>query len=176
MQTFLLSDNHTLTAQLLDYKRLGKQRLECTQLMDVLLRKAGLLNDGKTGWNNHVAIDYWYDEKNKQNYLPALILYTDVMIAEWVKRGYNNTLEINKWKTLVKIHPNLFNFGLPPWTTNSEKIIESHRARVLQKDENFYFAKFVEFDISVPENWQQMEYIWMRLTQAQAKKLTNSKK
>lgn len=177
MQTFLLHENHQITARMLDYKRLGKQRLESTQLMDVLLRKAGLLVDGKSGWDNHVAVGYWYRENDSLNFLPALIQYTDVMIAEWINRGYKNTIDTSKWKQIVAENQDKFqlnpNAGL--WNEKIDLIIESHRARVLQKDTNYYMAKFLEFDIPVPENWENMEYNWMRFTDKQVKELKQGK-
>lgn len=173
MQTFLLHTDHHITAKLLDYKRLGKQRLECTQLMDVLLRKANLLQDGKTGWNNHVAVEYWYTAI--KNCLPYLILYTDIMIEEWINRGYKNTIDTTKYKEIISKNANLFRFDESIWRTYENDVIVSHRARVLQKDFDYYSKIFKENNISIPENWENMEYFWMRPTEKQIKELKQGK-
>lgn len=51
MQTFLTSRNPSKTATELDYRRLGKQRVETIQIALILLG----LQEGK-GWVNHPAI------------------------------------------------------------------------------------------------------------------------
>ena len=80
MQTFLPYSDFVNISKVLDYKRLGKQRVEARQILNTIL------NGG--GWSNHPAIKMWRGYEN------ALILYSNIMIKEWILRGYRNTMEI----------------------------------------------------------------------------------
>lgn len=121
MQTFLPYPEFDKSAQVLDYKRLGKQRLEAMQLINSII-KLQLNPDVKVGWHNHPARKMWI------GYLDGLKLYCNKMIEEWKRRGYNNTMS---YYTLP------CSFDLPPWI-GDEKVHSSHRANLLRKDLNFY--------------------------------------
>jgi hypothetical protein len=82
MQTFVPYDDFREIAECLDYRRLGKQRVECMQILNALNQPAG------KGWTTHPATLMW------EGYEGALRRYQAVMIREWIKRGYNNTMEI----------------------------------------------------------------------------------
>ena len=43
------------SAKCLDYKRLGKQRVEAKQILNILLGETT-----KTGWRNHPSVLMWY--------------------------------------------------------------------------------------------------------------------
>ncbi len=116
MQTFLPYDDFLKSAQVLDYKRLGKQRVEAWQLL------RGLRGESKSGWINHPASKMW------RGYEAALGLYMNVMIQEWKRRGYKNTMEY--FITTEAII-------LPPWY-GDEKFHSSHRSNLLRKDPIFY--------------------------------------
>jgi hypothetical protein len=124
MQTFLPYQEFDKSAQVLDYKRLGKQRLEAMQLVNSIL-KLEQNPDIKVGWHNHPARKMWI------GYLDSLKYYCNIMIDEWQKRGYNNNM------TKYTIPDS---FSLPPWL-GDDKIHSSHRANLLRKDFNFY-SKF----------------------------------
>ena len=123
MQTFLPYRSFEESARCLDYKRLGKQRVEAKQILNALDPNY----DGK-GWVNHPATLMW------KGYEDCLKRYSNAMIKEWVKRGYNNTMEI--YDT-----PN--DFKLPPWLGRIE-LHKSHRMNLLRKDYNFYADYFPE--------------------------------
>lgn len=72
MQTFLPYPDITLSAAVLDYKRLGKQRVEAMQILNAL---AGL----KRGWTNHPAVRMW------RGYEDGLAAYHDACISEWIQ-------------------------------------------------------------------------------------------
>ena len=78
MQTFLPYPDFTASAQSLDSKRLGKQRVEAIQIMRTLL---GI---STRGWRNHPAVLMW------EGHEAALWRYTDAICTEWVERGYRN--------------------------------------------------------------------------------------
>ena len=59
MQTFLPHTDLKKSLQSLDYKRLGKQRVETHQLLNVLLNRT------KTkGWRNHPICKMWKGYEN----------------------------------------------------------------------------------------------------------------
>ena len=119
MQTFLPYPNYIRSVQCLDYKRLGKQRLEAKQIIDIL--------EGKPSrYKNHPAIKMW------DNYSNSLKYYTNCCIDEWIKRGYKNTME----KYPVD-HQNV-----DPWYIGNEDFHRAMRARLIEKDKEFYGPKF----------------------------------
>lgn len=79
MQTFLPHPNFVISAWVLDSPRLGKQRLECQQILRALQERS------RSTWKRHPAVLMW------ESYEPALALYADCMVNEWVARGYNNS-------------------------------------------------------------------------------------
>ena len=87
MQTFLPYKNFEKSAQVLDWRRLGKQRVEGMQIINAIEQKPR--KDGKPykGWVNHPCSVMW------KPYVPALKHYTNIIITEWINRGYNNNME-----------------------------------------------------------------------------------
>ena len=117
MQTFLPYPSFRKTFKTLDYRRLGKQRVEAKQILNVLL--------GRTetkGWRNHPITRMW------EGYEPALQLYHNMCIEEWVNRGYNNNMELEDI-----IEPIIY----PHWLGN-KSFLSSHRANLLRKDLEYY--------------------------------------
>lgn len=114
MQTFLPYEDFTKTAKTLDYRRLGKQRVEAFQILKAMKRSSG-------GWINHPATRMW------RNHTDALKYYMNVMIDEWVHRGYKNTMQ-------KEIVPEKIIY--PPWLGG--KIHQTHRAALLYKNYDFY--------------------------------------
>lgn len=116
MQTFLPYPSFVDSAKALDYRRLGKQRVECMQLLKALK------NGG--AWSNHPAARMW------RGYEAALENYMAACIDEWISRGYKNTMSA-KIDNLCK---------LPPWI-GDDAFHASHRSNLLRKD-SAYYAKF----------------------------------
>jgi hypothetical protein len=114
MQTFLPVANLQASAQMLDYRRLGKQRVEAMQIINAIL---GI----SKGWRTHPATVMW--ERN----VTGLMAYHDFCIDEWVRRGYRNTMQ--KYDRRV--------YTLPLWF-GDERFHSSHRAALLHKDLEFY--------------------------------------
>lgn len=75
MQTFLPFEDFTECAKVLDYRRLGKQRIESCQILNTL---AG----NSKGWINHPAVKMWRGYEN------VLIKYNLAICKEWVAKGY----------------------------------------------------------------------------------------
>jgi hypothetical protein len=135
MQTFLPYKSFESSAEILDYKRLGKQRLEAKQLVNSieLLDK---FPGSKVGWPNHPARRMWV------GYTDALKLYCNVMIQEWIKRGYTNTMQCYEIPS---------NIMMPPWL-GYELLHKSHRANLLRKDPEYYNI-FKDEDPTTPYYW-----------------------
>lgn len=72
MQTFLPYPSFEETAAILDYRRLGKQRVEAFQIHNIITQP-----DYTGRWANHPAVKMWRGYEN------ALKLYVNVMIVEW---------------------------------------------------------------------------------------------
>lgn len=117
MQTFLPIPSFTESAKILDYKRLGKQRVEAMQILNTLQGKSN-------GWKNHPAVQMWRGYEN------ALAAYMDACIDEWISRGYRNTMQLIRPTDVI----------LPPWFGN-EAFHASHRSNLLRKSPDFY-SKF----------------------------------
>lgn len=130
MQTFIPYTDFDLCARALDYRRLGKQRVECKQILNAIERGSG-------GWANHPATRMW------RGYEPALRQYMRAIILEWISRGYKNNMEI----------PEPEDYELPPWW-GREEIHASHRSALLEKDFEFYYEKWKW------EDEPKIEYVW----------------
>ena len=116
MQTFLPYPDINESLRCLDYRRLGKQRVEAMQILKAL-------NGETKGWVNHPATKMW------RGYEDALAYYMNRCIDEWESRGYNN----NMLRANRKSHEIKF----PPWFSD-EKFHASHRSNLLRKDPEFY--------------------------------------
>lgn len=103
----------------LDYRRLGKQRVEAMQIYNQI-------TTGKGGFPYHPINNMWKDNHN------ALAYYHNVCISEWVRRGYNNTME--------KIDFSFYNPKgdfLPDWL-GDDRLHASHRSNLIRKDPTHY--------------------------------------
>ena len=131
MQTFLPYFNFVKTAKCLDNKRLGKQRVEAKQILEILLGKS-------SRWSNHPAVKMWVGHKE------LLAIYMNVMIKEWIYRGFNNSMPlVYFWTKKVAI----------PYWFGDKRIIASHRSNLLRKRQDYY-SKF---------NWDvesDLKYFW----------------
>ena len=149
MQTFLPYKSFDKSASVLDWRRLGKQRVEGMQIINAIEQKPR--KDGKPykGWLNHPATVMW------RPYLDALKLYTNVMIQEWIGRGYNNNMELYDVDEMVK--DDMVHF--PFWLGN-EKFHSSHRANLLRKDYEYYSQFGWTENPESPYVWHDNEGLW----------------
>jgi hypothetical protein len=123
MQTFLPFSDFKKSFQILDWKRLGKQRVEALTILNAIEGKTR--KDGKPykGWRNHPCVLMW------RNYIPALKLYHNLSILEWIKRGYNNNMQLFNLEETQIAYPHWL--GFPQYHA-------SHRANLLRKDYSYY--------------------------------------
>lgn len=112
MQTFLPLPSFEESLKALDYRRLGKQRVEAMQIVNTL---TGI---STRGWINHPAVKMW------RYHVPALQHYHNLAIQEWIRRGYRNTMK------LYELDPQTIQY--PPWFGDFEFHI-SHQANLYHK-------------------------------------------
>ena len=132
MQTFLPYPSYRKTFKTLDYRRLGKQRVEAMQILNILLNRTE-----RPGWRNHPIVRMW------EGYEPALQLYHNMCIEEWINQGYNNNMLLEDIT-----EPIIF----PHWLGN-ERFHSSHRANLLRKDSEYYSKFFWTEDSTNPYAW-----------------------
>ena len=132
MQTFLPYSDFDRTAKCLDYKRLGKQRVEAWQIHQIV---SGQRTKG--GWLNHPAVRMWMGFPN------LLAWYYNAIVDEWVSRGYKNTMEI------IMVPPSITE---PLWMGDKD-FHDSHKSNLLRKDPEFYG----QYEWKVPSN---LPYVW----------------
>ena len=133
MQTFLPYPNFADSLDCLDYRRLGKQRVEAFQIINALEGTS----KGK-GWINHPATKMWADN------IEALKLYCNIAIDKWIKRGYKNTMKLYAVHNLCP--------DMPLWFGDLD-IHASHRSNLLRKDRDFYS----KYGWNEPDN---LDYVW----------------
>lgn len=142
MQTFLPYPDFVETARCLDDQRLGKQRVECLQILKTII-------NGEGSWFNHPAVQMWIP------YRFALYYYGNMCCKEWRDRGYGDTCGQKMFDLLVKSGNAKGPFVMPPWI-GEPKFHDSHKSNLLQKDYDFYkqYAWDVPIDLTYywPEN------------------------
>lgn len=164
MQTFLPLASYAASLAVLDYRRLGKQRVECKQLLRSMVKSGIIPLDypgikvrdlfpeystdaeiqewiltSRGGWVNHPARKMW--EKNPAD----LALYHDLCILEWECRGYNNSMPL--------IHNGEVEEDTGPKWLGNEAFHASHRSNLLRKDPEWYG----QFGWEEPHD---LPYIW----------------
>ena len=145
MQTFLPDPDYAKSAKYLDNKRLGKQRLECKQILLALGVAVGPHKPGKRGWRNHPAVRMW------RGYETSLIIYGACMCSEWRKRGFQDTLGI-EFRDVYAAVTDGYPARKPEWI-GEEAFHASHRSNLLRKDKEYYG----KFGWTEPDD---LPYIW----------------
>ncbi|MFO0454353.1 MAG: MSMEG_6728 family protein [Pseudomonadota bacterium] len=136
MQTFLPYPDFAESARCLDYRRLGKQRVEAYQLLQALFYGGG--------WANHPATRMW------RGHALALATYGLACCDEWTRRNYRDHIGV-KFREFLDAnaqHP----IHLPDWIGNV-RFHRSHQSNLLRKHPEHY-GKF-GWDVS-----PHLPYIW----------------
>ena len=147
MQTFLPYADFEQSARVLDPKRLGKQRVECIQVL------RGLTVEGY-GWRHHPAVRMW------QGHEEALGRYSFTCCEVWVEAGFGDTCAATIGAELAAIGVTEVRSqaelaeasALPPWL-GEEDFHLSHRSALVRKDPAFYGARF-------PDTPDDLPYVW----------------
>lgn len=138
MQTFLPYESFARSARVLDMKRLGKQRVECLQILNVY---AGV----RAGWGNHPITRMWRGHER------WLLLYGVKVCDEWTRQGYKDTCRAK----MLALRPYLPGDALqvrPPWLGDPD-FHRSHQSNLVRKVPERYGPMFP----GVPDD---LEYIW----------------
>ena len=148
MQTFLPLLRFKDSAAVLDDKRLGKQRVECKQILLCLGVPVGdhVPVPGGSKWRNHPAVLMWAD------HIIALVVYSAVICREWRRRGFKDTLHPQFMACYASLRPATVRAPYPPWFGEPE-FHARHRSNLLRKDYRYY-SKF---------GWMEpidLPYIW----------------
>ena len=144
MQTFLPVADFTESARLLDNPRLGKQRVECLQVLRALE-----LPD--YGWANHPVVTMW------RGHTAGLVVYSLAMVRVWRERGFADTTET----LIAEFAPDAAALtqagaaaaGLLPSWVGDERLHLSHRSNLLAKDPGFYRSRFPDDPDDLPYTW-----------------------
>jgi hypothetical protein len=148
MQTFLPVADFTESARFLDNPRLGKQRVECLQVLRALE-----LPD--YGWANHPVVTMW------RGYTAGLVVYSLAMVRTWRERGFADTTET----LIAEFAPDAARMtqaeaavaGLLPSWVGDEALHLSHRSNLMAKDPDFYRPRFTARFGPEPDD---LPYVW----------------
>lgn len=116
MQTFLPYADFEASLACLDYKRLGKQRVEVLQIL-------------KGQWIHHPASKMWKGYEN------GLCIYGVLACEEYIRRGYKDTVKESILAIYDKIKHNPH--PMPPWFGHSEFHV-SHQSNLKRKYPDYY--------------------------------------
>jgi len=147
VQTFLPHWHFERSARDLDAKRLGKQRVECIQVVRALTRE-------KYGWRNHPAVRMW------RGYEEALGRYSITVCDVWLERGFGDTCAATIGSDLAAAGVTSFRTqeelaeagALPPWL-GDERFHLSHRSALVRKDPDHYRALYPDAPDDLPYVW-----------------------
>ncbi len=131
MQIFRPYIDHRKSARFLDDRRLGRQRVEAKQVLLAILRRRGVLRDGRRGWLNHPIV-LMYDEGP---YVDDLVEYFYAVVEEWTRRGYRNNMSLNDVEPLLK------EVEGAPGTPVTGELAREYRRLLLLKEPCHYYNK-----------------------------------
>lgn len=131
MQTFLPYPSFKDSARCLDRQRLGKQRVECKQLLLALGVPVGEHQPRPSSWASHPAARMW------RGHELILCEYATAVCDEWIRRGYRDTLrpqfEDLRWSLLLGSRWH----ACPNWI-GYDAFHASHRSNLLRKLPSHY--------------------------------------
>lgn len=145
MQTFLPLPGYLASAQVLDNRRLGKQRVECKQILRALGLTVGLPHILGGGWRNHPAVRMWRDHEY------SLCCYALQVCDEWIRRGFSDSLRPQFEQLAGKLYSPAL--AERPSFVGNDAFHASHRSNLLRKDR----AHYSRFGWSEPDD---LPYIW----------------
>ena len=149
MQTFLPHADFEQSARALDLKRLGKQRVECIQVI------RGLTREGY-GWRHHPAVKMWRGHEE------ALGRYSLTCCEVWSELGFADTCAVTIRSDLATAGVTAFRTQeelglagvLPPWLGDSH-FHRSHQSSLVRKDPEFYRPRFPDVPDDLPYVWPE---------------------
>jgi hypothetical protein len=149
VQTFLPHPDFEESARALDRKRLGKQRVECIQVL------RGLTVPGY-GWRHHPAVTMWRGCEE------ALARYAFTCCDVWTELGHGDTCAATITADLatvgverVREQAGLAEAGALPRWLGDDDFHRSHRSALVRKDPDFYRPRFPDVPDDLPYVWPE---------------------
>jgi hypothetical protein len=147
MQTFLPYADFDRCAEILDTRRLGKQRVEVLQIMRALTVEG-------YAWKHHPAVLMW------KGHEAALVAYGAAICREWCRRGFADTCQTKilvdaraAGVRRVRSQATLDKAGrLPPWL-GDPALHRSHQSSLVRKDPGHYGPLFPGVPDDLPYEW-----------------------
>lgn len=180
MQTFLPYPSGRKSAKVLDNRRLGKQRVECLQILALLTdtykvqtspKDLGIdygavsltprcfcTHDGQVwAWNPARSGGGWMNHpavRMWRGHTMALAEYSLNICAEWIWRGYRDTTAqtISLMVDLAFAIDQSLTPDKPPWW-GDEAFHTSHQSNLLRKDPGYYGQYFPTIPDDLPYIW-----------------------
>jgi hypothetical protein len=149
VQTFLPHADFEESARVLDLKRLGKQRVECIQVIRGLTRE-------NYGWRHHPAVKMWRGHEE------ALGRYSLTCCEVWSELGFADTCAgtitddlAAAGVTTIRSQAELARDGaLPAWLGDPD-FHRSHQSALVRKAPDFYAARFPGVPDDLPYLWPE---------------------
>jgi hypothetical protein len=163
MQTFLPFPDFRASLETLDRGRLGKQRLEVCQLVEVVLGGRIVAHGDGYQLEPYAADDYPRFVRARRNhpacrmwdgYLPALIAYGLLACLIWRERGFNDTTHGKLVFAAVRSQQTASTHvsARPSWFGDAD-FHYAHRANLVRKDLNHYYPWFPDVDLITAPFW-----------------------
>lgn len=146
MQTFLPYPSFVESAKCLDNKRLGKQRVECKQILRALGVEVGEPATVRSGWQHHPAVLMWRGGEL------CLAEYAWTVCYEWRRRGFRDSLLDQFEATRRRVLDVGVMHERPAWL-GDDAFHASHRSNLLRKDPVHYG----QFGWDEPDT---LPYVW----------------
>jgi hypothetical protein len=141
MQTFLPYPDIKASAKVLDRQRLGKQRIETKQILNILF---GLTPKDRHRF--HPAVLMW---KGHESFLCD---YGIAICKEWISRGYKDA-QLPIFRTFKKAALISGSSKKPPQWFGHTVLHDSYKSNLTRKKPDHYRV----FWPHIPDNW---EYMW----------------
>jgi pyrimidine dimer DNA glycosylase len=149
VQTFLPYAEFLRSAEVLDARRLGKQRVEGLQV----LRGLTVPN---YGWRHHPAVKMW------RGRVEALGRYTLTVCEVWTEQGHADTVAATVTAELealgvgaVRSQAELAGADALPGWLGDEAFHRAHRSALLRKDPDHYGPIFGDVPDDLPYVWPE---------------------
>lgn len=158
MNTFIPCAEYDEGFRILDTKRLGKQRLEVLQVVRHLV---GV--DPEFPWHSHPCTRMW------RGHAHELARYGLAACAEWVKRGYMDSIGDRLAKILEWHSRDHYDFRRPEWSVDPRTHI-AHRSNLIRKDRAFYGRWWPDVPADFPYVWwwQDTSRVWHPVCEPQS--------
>lgn len=150
IQTFLPYPQFDRSVRVLDTKRLGKQRVETLQIMQVLLAMRWdpaldrPVEHLPKGWRTHPAVLMW------EGHELALLEYQQLTCAAWTERGFGDTCAVKTAGLVAAGSPGPQT--PPPWL-GDEALHRSHQSNLIRKAPALYGPLFPGVPDDLPYHW-----------------------